>query len=437
MFDYYYGKEAEQFTFIRIPKLLLTDERFQDLSVSAKFVYGVLLDRMGLSRKNGWLDENGRVYIIYRISEIQEDFGFSKGKVIELLKELEKIGLLEKRRRGMGLPSILYVKSFCNITPDDFNPPKKRNRREENLSKCSGDFVFNFSKKDVTPEALPEEPVEDKTSPVVQNQLEPKAKKPDPDELPFPEVADLDYPEEPCKKEYDDEFLSSLSDDLKDLLGEEKQVEKQEVQNLDFKKSGAKTTDTVVQNLNLRSSENEPQKFKNQTSRSSNGEPPICINTISETEFNNTYLNNINLSRARATKFSEITEEQERSAYSQIISENIELDDLLEYNPEQRELISDIYDVIVDTMMTREKTIRVAGRDWSADAVRGRFIKLRIEHVDHVLACMKRVTGPIRDRGRYLRTALFNSLPEVAGLPGVYQNVRDTDYDRTRQDRTA
>ena len=179
------------------------------------------------------------------------------------------------------------------------------------------------------------------------------------------------------------------------------------------------------------------QKFKNQTSRSSNDEPPICINTISETEFNNTYLNNINLSRARATKFSEITEEQERSAYSQIISENIELDDLLEYNPEQRELISDIYDVIVDAMMTHEKTIRVAGRDWSADAVRGRFIKLRIEHVDHVLACMKRVTDPIRDRGRYLRTALFNSLPEVAGLPGAYHNVRDTDCDRTRQNMTA
>ena len=111
-FNYYYGTEADQFTFIRIPKVMMTDPLFAGLSIQAKVLYGLLLDRMGLSVKNHWLDENNRVFIIYQISEIQEDMGYSKKKSMEFLNELETIGLVEKRKRGFGLPSILYVKNF-------------------------------------------------------------------------------------------------------------------------------------------------------------------------------------------------------------------------------------------------------------------------------------------------------------------------------------
>lgn len=111
-FNYYYGSQADQFSFIRIPKILLVGERFKMLSIQSKMLYGVLLDRMSLSMKNGWFDKENRVYIIYKISDIQEDLGFSKKKSIDYLNELEKFGLVEKKRRGLGLPSILYVKSF-------------------------------------------------------------------------------------------------------------------------------------------------------------------------------------------------------------------------------------------------------------------------------------------------------------------------------------
>ena len=113
-FNYYYGSEADQFSFIRIPKIMLIDKVFQTLSMAAKVLYGVLLDRMSLSMKNGWLDEENRVYIIYQIGEIQEDLGFTKKKAMDLLAELEEFGLLEKKRRGHGLPNILYVKSFMS-----------------------------------------------------------------------------------------------------------------------------------------------------------------------------------------------------------------------------------------------------------------------------------------------------------------------------------
>lgn len=70
--DYYYGNEAEQYSFYRIPKVLFTDSRFKGLSVEAKVLYGLLLDRMALSVRNNWLDQDGRVYIIYTIADVME-----------------------------------------------------------------------------------------------------------------------------------------------------------------------------------------------------------------------------------------------------------------------------------------------------------------------------------------------------------------------------
>ena len=71
-FRYFYGKEADQYSFIRIPKLLLTGKDFSSLSIMAKMLYGLLLDRMGMSSKNKWIDIENRVYVIYPIAEIQK-----------------------------------------------------------------------------------------------------------------------------------------------------------------------------------------------------------------------------------------------------------------------------------------------------------------------------------------------------------------------------
>ena len=114
-FDYYYGIEAEQFSFYRVPRLLIKDERFKGLSSDAKLLYGLMLDRMSLSMKNGWLDDENRAYIIYTIDNIREDLGCSKEKAVKVLAELDAnkgIGLVEKIRRGLGKPDIIYVKNF-------------------------------------------------------------------------------------------------------------------------------------------------------------------------------------------------------------------------------------------------------------------------------------------------------------------------------------
>ncbi len=116
--DYYYGIEAEQFSFYRVLRLLIKDERYRGLSSDAKLLYGLMLDRMSLSMKNGWLDDKNRAYIIYTIDNIMDDLGCSKPTCIKIIKELDSdsgIGLIEKVRRGLGKPYIIYVKNFSTI----------------------------------------------------------------------------------------------------------------------------------------------------------------------------------------------------------------------------------------------------------------------------------------------------------------------------------
>ena len=112
--DYFYGQSSELFSFYRIPKLLFQDSRFQPLSTDAKTLYGILLDRMSLSARNDWLDKAGRVFIIYTVQEVQGSLGCADKKATKLLRELEEYGLIERKRRGLGKPDLIYVKNFSS-----------------------------------------------------------------------------------------------------------------------------------------------------------------------------------------------------------------------------------------------------------------------------------------------------------------------------------
>ena len=115
--DYFYGQSGELFSYFRIPKALFQDHRFRQLSTDARTLYGILLDRMSLSAKNGWLDEQGRVYIIYTVREVQESLCCAEHKAVKLFRELEDIDLIERKRRGLGRPSLIYVKDFSSGLP--------------------------------------------------------------------------------------------------------------------------------------------------------------------------------------------------------------------------------------------------------------------------------------------------------------------------------
>ena len=150
-FDYYYGIEAEQFSFYRVPRLLIKDTRFKGLSSDAKLLYGLMLDRMSLSMKNGWLDDENRAYIIYTVDSIMEDLGCSKPTCTKIMRELDSdngIGLIEKKRRGLGKPDIIYVKNFASVSGDNTE------KEPSNADVSTEVKDFNFKKqKNLTSES--------------------------------------------------------------------------------------------------------------------------------------------------------------------------------------------------------------------------------------------------------------------------------------------
>ena len=122
--DYFYGDESEQFVFFKIPRQLITAPKFKHVSTDAKLLYGMLLDRMGLSSKNDWYDDTGRVYIYYTLEEICADMTCGRDKAMKLLAELDTgrgIGLIERVKQGQGKPAKIYVKRFTSRTA----PPKQ------------------------------------------------------------------------------------------------------------------------------------------------------------------------------------------------------------------------------------------------------------------------------------------------------------------------
>lgn len=110
--SYFYGKEADQFSFFTVPKILFKDPEYKDMPCEAKMLYGMMLDRMSLSIENQWFDDQKRAFI--KISEdfIMENLGCGRNKALNLMKILEQSGLIERKKMGQGKSSIIYVKRF-------------------------------------------------------------------------------------------------------------------------------------------------------------------------------------------------------------------------------------------------------------------------------------------------------------------------------------
>lgn len=115
VFDYIHIDDVDYFQFIRIPKFLFSDDKTKNLSSNAKILYGLLLDRTSLSKVNKWVDEQGRVFIRYSEENICEDLNCSRPTVRKALESLDTkkgVGLIERKRVGLGRADEIYVKGF-------------------------------------------------------------------------------------------------------------------------------------------------------------------------------------------------------------------------------------------------------------------------------------------------------------------------------------
>lgn len=278
MYDYFYGAESEQFSFYRIPKVLFTEERFKNISAEAKVLYGLLLDRMSLSAKNGWQDKENRVYIIFTIEDIMEAMGCADQKAGKLLHELEsKCRLIERKRQGLGKPNLIYVKNF--VTPSESR------------------------------------------------------------------------------------FLNRENHDSGEV----------------------KITDQ------------EPLK-----SRSNNTE-------YNNTEFSDTDsfpFTSFREDHGRETKRSDANQ---REQYREILSGNISYEILLQDYPLDRDILTEILELMVDTVCTTRSTVRISGDDKPAEVVKSQFLKLDSEHIRFVMDGLKDNTTRIRNMRQYLLATLYNA----------------------------
>lgn len=111
--DYFYREQSEQFDNIFVPKALVFDKDFSHLSDTAKMLYGILLQKMGEVKNKGWFDEMNRAFLEYTLTEMSEDIGCSRHKIINCVNELEGIGLIVIDRSQKGRANRIYVKNFA------------------------------------------------------------------------------------------------------------------------------------------------------------------------------------------------------------------------------------------------------------------------------------------------------------------------------------
>ena len=278
-FDYFYGEQSEQYAFYRTPKVFYTDERFRGLSSDAKTVYGILLDRVSLSAKNGWFDDEGRIYVYMTVSSIEEAMGCAHQKACGLLAELDEFGLIDRQKQGLGKPDRIYVKNFIQVW-------------NSNLKK----------------------------------------------------------------------YENHTAEDMKIIP-------------LEVCKSASNNTD-----------KNKTEDIKTHSIPSG--------------------------------------EEEERRSYSDYFADRLQIKWLKEIYPYDKDMIDEIYELIIDTVCSHKESIRIAGDNKPVSIVRSQFMKLDNSHIQFVLDGLKENTTQVRCIKQYLLAALYNATLTISNY---YQTLVNHD----------
>lgn len=310
-FDYFTPGEAEQYAFYRVPKLLITGEQFRTLSMEAKLLYGILLDRVSLSLRNGWVDEQNHVYIIYTIEQIMQEMNCSNKKAVTMLSELEKkVALIEKKRQGLGKPNLIYVKNFFTANQPD----------------CE------YEQQEIIP--------------IVDNS-----------EKEAPEMSNV-----------------------------------------------------------------HPQKCKNDTS----GSVEATFAEMSEVHGIKTNINNTDFSDTNPiSSYPQIGNDAMRAsytAYRNYFMNHLEMDAFLSDKPSDRDMADGIIDILVETCCTTKPTVWVSGTEIPTEVVRGKLMKLSMEHIQYVIHCFNENTTKVRNIRQYLLAALYNASTTISPFYRAWVN---------------
>ena len=369
-FDYYYGVQSEQFSFYRIPRLLIKDQHFKGLSSDAKLLYGLMLDRMALSMKNHWLDNENRAYIIYSISNVMEDINCSKPTCVKIMKELDSFGLIERKRKGLGKPDIIYVKNFAVLEDSQ--------EQDEESSDAADTFEENkpvMSNENITSEGKQDE---------------------------LPEVKDFNFNNEAYGLEMVEtgeifKEKEQISPNVGVNSGISKKSELPEVKDFNFWNEKTLTSG---------GKESLPLEVKNLATNYNNNN----YNNQSYNYINQSYQSNLSSQADQACK-DEIDTIGNTDAYIQQIKKNLDYDFYMTNDVAymDKDLLKELFVIICDVVCTKSETIKISGYVYSCDYVRSKFLRLTSNHVMYVMDCIKNITTKIANIKAYLLVALFNA----------------------------
>lgn len=401
-FKYFEGQDVEQFTFYRIPKQLFTVSCFKDLSSDAKILYGLMLDRISLSVKNHWFDEQNRAYIYFSIDDVMELLGCGKNKAIKCMKELDAdtgIGLTQKRRQGFGKTNMIYVKTFL------VEAQAKADNAPESAGEQTSVSDLEWSESEIISEGIAAQALGN-----IRNELE--------------------------SEENRQDSIKNRAENA--LIGSYPRTER-DTEKFDNQTNDGSGSDKEVYISNF-------MKFKNQTSRSpKNKLQEVYISNPNNTEYNKTEYSDLKSYRIVSEDIVDDVESVgtqkdaiqydhdhnhrnhiagslkpgvESEAVYALIRKNIDLDGLLHARGMDREMIMEIYSLIVEIVSCRSEEIIIASGRYPAEIVRSRFLKLRYDHVIYVMECLEKNTSKVKNIRKYLLAALFNA---PATMDGYYR----------------
>ena len=377
-FDYYRGMEAEQYSFYRVPKVLFTAECFKSLSCEAKVLYGLMLDRMSLSIKNRWFDDEDRVYIIFTVDEIAELMNCGTQKAVKLIKELDTsngIGLIEKKRLGLGKPNVIYVKNFMiKEIPNQLMKTDNVQKQEEYFTETTV--------------------IGKKTGEIADMHSECNFQE---------EIANLQKQEEQRGK-------SAISQNCENHHSKVVKITNQELSESQFKNSENHNSG-MMKTTNQEFPESQFNNYENQNS----GMMKMEIQEFPKSQSNKTDINKTDFSETDNIPSYQIQSRspvshdkrdviEEMKIYRELIQERIE------YKYHEQEDVDELVELMVEVMMMPDdSTIRIAGVDKPVALVKNRFMKLNYSHIEYVLFCLHRNTTKVGNIKAYLLTTLYNA----------------------------
>ena len=353
-FEYFYNDDSEQYSFYRIPKLLFTEEYFSSLSCEAKVLYGLMLDRMSLSLKNKWFDEQNRAYIIFTIEDVMELLNCKSQKAVKIMKELdaeEGIGLIEKIRQGFGKPNIIYVKNFMIKEAEEQQQQVQQNELPKNCENQNS---------------------------VIQNPAD------------FSTTVDGENQNSVMRKSAD--FSIVDSENQNSVMGKP----------ADFSTVDGENQNSVMRNpadFSTVDSENQNSvivKIKNQECRKSKP--------------NYTDYSKTDISKNNPIYLSKTGLMDEMDTYKNVVKKNINYTCFENDWSYDIKMIDELIDLIVEIMTLPDAvTVRIGGVEKKAALVKSQFMKLKKAHIEYVMNCLKKNTTKIANIRAYLLTTLYNA----------------------------